>query len=93
MKQAEKKSKSKAKTKTVLLSKAEYEAVKQSVSAKEKQRNAVKLPQTAQQSIPFDYMTKDGIAVASEPENLASPQILCKSKSNNAKDGLQGKRD
>lgn len=71
MKQAEKKSNSKAKTKTVPLSKTEYEAIKQSVSAKEKKRNAVKLPQTAQQSIPFDYMTKDGIAISSEPERFS----------------------
>lgn len=70
MKQAEKKSKAKSKN-TVLLSKSEYETVKRQVSAKNKRKQAVKLPQTAQQSIPFDYMTKDGIAIASEPERFS----------------------
>ena len=44
--------------------------IKKSVSEKEKQR-ARKLPRTAQQTIPFDYMTKDGIAIASEPEKFS----------------------
>ena len=70
MKQAEKKSKAKSKN-TVPLSKSEYETVKKQVSAKNKRKQAVKLPQTAQQSIPFDYMTKDGIAIASEPERFS----------------------
>ena len=70
MKQAEKKSKAKSKN-TVPLSKSEYETVKRQVSEKNKRKQAVKLPQTAQQSIPFDYMTKDGIAIASEPERFS----------------------
>ena len=69
MKQAEKKSKS-TKNKTVPLSNEEYSAIKRSVAEKEKQKSR-KIPQTAQQSIPFDYMTKDGIAVSSEPEKFS----------------------
>lgn len=69
LKQAEKKSTT-AKSKTVPLSSAEYKAVKKDVSAKNKQQSR-KIPQTAQQSIPFDHMTKDGIAVTKESEKVS----------------------
>lgn len=69
MKQAEKKSKS-AKTKSVPLTSSEYSAVKKSAAEKEK-RNARKIPQSSQQSIPFDFMTKDGIAISSDPETFS----------------------
>ncbi len=74
MKQAEKKSKS-AKTKSVPLSGEEYAAVKKNVAEKEKQKSR-KIPQTAQQSIPFDFMTKDGIAISSEPEKFSLVRLL-----------------
>lgn len=64
MKQAENKSKPK-KSKTVPLTKDEYSAVKKRVAEKEKQQKR-KIPKTAQQSIPFDNMTKDGIAVSTD---------------------------
>lgn len=64
MKQAENKSKPK-KSKTVPLTKQEYSAVKKRVSEKEQQQKR-KLPKTAQQSIPFDNMTKDGIAISTD---------------------------
>ncbi|MDE5771936.1 MAG: conjugal transfer protein TraE [Ruminococcus sp.] len=64
MKQAENKSKPK-KSKTVPLTKEEYSSVKKRVAEKEKQQKR-KIPKTAQQSIPFDYMTKDGIAVSTD---------------------------
>lgn len=69
MKLEERKSKS-VKTKTVPLSREEQSAVRKSVSEKEKQQSR-KIPQTAQQSIPFDSMTKDGIAISSEPEKFS----------------------
>ena len=69
MKQAEKRSKS-TRTKSVPLSSKEYSAVKKTVAAKDKQK-AKKIPQSAQQSIPFDFITKDGIAVSSEPEKFS----------------------
>lgn len=74
MKQAEKKSKY-VKTKSVPLSSEEYLAVKKSVAAKEKQKSR-KVPQSAQQSIPFDYMTKDGIAISSESEKFSLTGFL-----------------
>ncbi len=69
MKLEERKSKS-VKTKTVPLSREEQSAVRKSVSEKKKQQSR-KIPQTAQQSIPFDSMTKDGIAISSEPEKFS----------------------
>lgn len=64
MQQAQNKSKTK-KSKTVPLTKQEYSAVKKKVAEKEKQHQQ-KIPKTAQQSIPFDYMTKDGIAISTD---------------------------
>lgn len=69
MKQEEKKLKSK-KTKTVQLTKSEYSEVKKRVSEKEKQKSR-NIPKTAQQTIPFDFMTKDGIAISREPEKFS----------------------
>lgn len=64
MKQAGNKTNPK-KSKTVPLTKDEYGTVKKRVSEKENQRKR-KIPKTAQQSIPFDNMTKDGIAVSTD---------------------------
>ncbi len=75
MKQAVKKSQS-PKVKTVKLSKSEYKEVNETVKSKEKKRTAYKLPKTVQQSIPFDFMSKDGIAVSSEPERFSLISFL-----------------
>ena len=81
MKQAEKKS-TKSGTKTVPLTKEEYASVKSKVAQTKKQQSH-KLPKTAQQSIPFDYMTKDGIAISTEPEKFSLVSFLFgKSKPN-----------
>ena len=69
MKPAEKKSKQK-KSQTVPLSKEEYAEIKKKAAKTEKQKSQ-KIPKSSQQSIPFDYITKDGIAVSSESEKFS----------------------
>ena len=62
--------KSANKSKKVPLTKEEQKAVKKTVQAKKAEQTR-KIPKTAQQSIPFNYMTRDGIAIASEPEKFS----------------------
>ena len=64
MKQAKNRSDT-PKSKSVYLSKEETAALKKKVSEKEKMKKR-KIPKSAQQSIPFDYMTKDGIAISTD---------------------------
>lgn len=57
-------------SKKVPLTEAEKKALKKTVAKKQKEQ-ARKVPKSAQQSIPFNYMTRDGIAISSDPEQFS----------------------